>query len=75
MPLEATLLLFLGTPQSTIPRDVSLDVNLSPKRLILKITHPLKNIHIQGFKTTKNGCPYGYFKAAFKLEHDTIILK
>ncbi|XP_051722649.1 uncharacterized protein LOC127497907 isoform X1 [Ctenopharyngodon idella] len=47
MPLEATLLLFLGTPQSTIPRDVSLDVNLSPKRLILKITHPLKNILIQ----------------------------
>ncbi|XP_016110069.1 uncharacterized protein [Sinocyclocheilus grahami] len=52
MPLEATLLLFLGTPQSIIPRDVSLDVNLSPKRLILKITHPLKTIHIQGFKTT-----------------------
>ncbi|XP_073705892.1 uncharacterized protein [Garra rufa] len=47
MPLEATLLLFLGTPQSTIPRDVSLDVNLSPKRLILKIIHPLKNILIQ----------------------------
>ncbi|XP_016358795.1 apolipophorins-like [Sinocyclocheilus anshuiensis] len=47
MPLEATLLLFLGTPQSTIPRHVSLDVNLSPKRLILKITHPLKTIHIQ----------------------------
>ncbi|KAF4116813.1 hypothetical protein G5714_001366 [Onychostoma macrolepis] len=46
-PLEATLLLFLGTPQSTIPRDMSLDVNLSPKRLILKITHPLKNILIQ----------------------------
>ncbi|XP_073779106.1 uncharacterized protein si:dkeyp-106c3.1 isoform X4 [Danio rerio] len=47
MPLEATLLLFIGTPQSTIHRDVSLDVNLTPKRLILKITHPLKAILIQ----------------------------
>ncbi|XP_043117620.1 uncharacterized protein LOC122360826 [Puntigrus tetrazona] len=47
MPLEATLLLFLGTPQSTIPRDVSLDFNLSPKRLILKITHPLKTVLVQ----------------------------
>ncbi|XP_065125287.1 uncharacterized protein [Paramisgurnus dabryanus] len=48
MPLEVTLLLFLGTPQSTIPRDVSLDLNLTPKKLILKLIHPLKNILIQG---------------------------
>ncbi|TRY85495.1 hypothetical protein DNTS_015852 [Danionella cerebrum] len=47
IPLEARLLLFLGTPQSTIARDVSLDINLSPKRLFLKITHPLKSILIQ----------------------------
>lgn len=52
MPLEATLLLFLGTPQSTFPRDVSLDLNFNPRKLILKITHPLKTILIQGFKRT-----------------------
>lgn len=72
MPLEATLLLFLGTPQSTIPRDVSLDVNLSPKRLLLKIIHPLKNILIQGFKPLQKWISYGYLKAAFTQEHDTI---
>lgn len=49
MPQEATLLLFLGTPQSTFPRDVSLDLNFNQKKLILKIIHPLKNILIQGF--------------------------
>ncbi|XP_057190895.1 apolipophorins-like isoform X2 [Triplophysa rosa] len=48
MPQEATLLLFLGTPQSTFPRDVSLDLNFNPKKMILKITHPLKTILIQG---------------------------
>ncbi|XP_037400850.1 uncharacterized protein LOC108437497 isoform X3 [Pygocentrus nattereri] len=55
MPLEANLLLFLGTPQSTIPRDVSLDFSLSPRRLMVKMTHPLKSILIQGQLDEVNG--------------------
>ncbi|XP_072544439.1 uncharacterized protein [Salminus brasiliensis] len=55
MPLEANLLIFLGTPQSAIPRDVSLDLSLSPRRLILKITHPLKTLLIQGLLDEVNG--------------------
>ncbi|KAG7456895.1 hypothetical protein MATL_G00240760 [Megalops atlanticus] len=50
IPLEASLHLFLGTPQSTVPRDVALDLsfNLVTQRFALKVTHPLKSIHIQG---------------------------
>ncbi|KAK3567891.1 hypothetical protein QTP86_027307 [Hemibagrus guttatus] len=55
IPREANLLIFLGTPQSTIPRDISLDFNLSPQRLILKIVHPLKSILIQGQFDELNG--------------------
>ncbi|KAB5579798.1 hypothetical protein PHYPO_G00199100 [Pangasianodon hypophthalmus] len=55
IPREANLLIFLGTPQSTIPRDVSLDFSLSPQRLILKIVHPLKTILIQGQFDEQNG--------------------
>ncbi|ROJ13809.1 hypothetical protein DPX16_19684 [Anabarilius grahami] len=69
MPLEATLLLFLGTPQSTIPRDVSLDVNLSPKKLILKITHPLKNIliQVQLERSLEDGLRHYSIDAGFRL--------
>ncbi|KAM7379044.1 hypothetical protein PAMP_004619 [Pampus punctatissimus] len=35
-------------PQSSIPRDMSLDLAFNPHRLLLKITHPLKTIVIQG---------------------------
>ncbi|XP_049338919.1 uncharacterized protein LOC103023384 isoform X1 [Astyanax mexicanus] len=55
MPLEANLLIFLGTPQSTIPRDVSLDLSFSPRRLVLKIVHPLKTLLIQGLLDELNG--------------------
>ncbi|TSS97525.1 Vitellogenin [Bagarius yarrelli] len=41
------LLIFLGTPQSTVPRDMSLDFSLNPRRLVLKIVHPLKSILFQ----------------------------
>ncbi|KAM3605075.1 uncharacterized protein V6R79_020226 [Siganus canaliculatus] len=47
-PREASLHLLLATPQSSIPRDMSLDLSFSPRRLLLRITHPLKTIHIQG---------------------------
>ncbi|XP_058251674.1 apolipophorins isoform X3 [Hemibagrus wyckioides] len=55
IPREANLLIFLGTPQSTIPRDISLDFNLNPQRLILKIVHPQKSILIQGQFDEVNG--------------------
>ncbi|XP_076828214.1 apolipophorins [Brachyhypopomus gauderio] len=55
IPLEANLLIFLGTPQSSIPRDVSVDFSFSPHRLNLKMTHPLKTILIQGQLTELNG--------------------
>ncbi|XP_029380588.1 apolipophorins [Echeneis naucrates] len=48
LPREASVHLLLATPQSSIPRDMSLDLAYNPHRLLLRITHPLKTIHIQG---------------------------
>ncbi|XP_032387729.1 apolipophorins [Etheostoma spectabile] len=48
LPREASIHLLLATPQSSIPRDMSVDLTFSPHRLLLRITHPLKTIHIQG---------------------------
>lgn len=48
LPREASIHLLLATPQSTIPRDMSLDVNVNPRKLLLRITHPLKTILVQG---------------------------
>ncbi|XP_070774929.1 uncharacterized protein [Enoplosus armatus] len=47
-PREASIHLLLATPQSSIPRDMSLDLTFNPQRLLLRISHPLKTIHIQG---------------------------
>ncbi|CAJ1071926.1 uncharacterized protein LOC122887130 [Xyrichtys novacula] len=47
-PREASLHLLLATPQSTIPRDMSLDLTFNPRRLLLRLTHPLKTVLIQG---------------------------
>lgn len=48
LPREASIHLLLATPQSSIPRDMSLDLAFNPHRLLLRITHPLKTILIQG---------------------------
>ncbi|CAB1444060.1 unnamed protein product [Pleuronectes platessa] len=48
LPREASIHLLLATPQSSIPRDMSVDLAFNPHRLLLRITHPLKTIHIQG---------------------------
>ncbi|XP_059200428.1 apolipophorins [Centropristis striata] len=48
LPREASIHLLLATPQSSIPRDMSLDLTFNPHRLLLRIIHPLKTIHIQG---------------------------
>ncbi|XP_044075986.1 uncharacterized protein LOC122887130 [Siniperca chuatsi] len=48
LPREASIHLLLATPQSSIPRDMSLDLTFNPHRLLLRISHPLKTIHIQG---------------------------
>ncbi|KAK5918982.1 hypothetical protein CgunFtcFv8_022916 [Champsocephalus gunnari] len=48
LPREASIHFLLATPQSSIPRDMSLDLTFNPHRLLLRITHPLKTIHIQG---------------------------
>ncbi|XP_074545635.1 uncharacterized protein LOC141804879 [Halichoeres trimaculatus] len=47
-PREASLHLLLATPQSSIPRDMSLDLAFNPHRLLLRLTHPLKTILVQG---------------------------
>lgn len=48
LPREASIHLLLATPQSTIPRDMSLDVNVNPRKLLLRMSHPLKTILVQG---------------------------
>ncbi|KAM7401003.1 hypothetical protein PAMA_005280 [Pampus argenteus] len=48
IPREASIHLLLATPQSSIPRDMSLDLAFNPHRVLLRITHPLKTILIQG---------------------------
>ncbi|XP_031416008.1 uncharacterized protein LOC116218434 isoform X3 [Clupea harengus] len=48
LPHEVHLLLSLRMPQSSVPRDIGLEFLLSHQRLLLKITHPQKNILIQG---------------------------
>ncbi|CAI5641741.1 unnamed protein product [Oreochromis niloticus] len=59
LPREASIHLLLATPQSSIPRDMSLDLAFSPRRLLLKIIHPLKSIHLHGQleqeRNTKSG--------------------
>ncbi|KAK7945812.1 hypothetical protein WMY93_001540 [Mugilogobius chulae] len=47
-PREASLHLLLATPQSSVPRDMSLDLAFSPHRLLLRFSHPQKTIIIQG---------------------------
>ncbi|XP_037314999.2 uncharacterized protein LOC119209652 [Pungitius pungitius] len=48
LPKEASIHLLLATPQSSIPRDMSVDLTFNPHRLLLRITHPLKIIQLQG---------------------------
>uniref|UniRef100_A0A7N6A2B4 Vitellogenin domain-containing protein n=1 Tax=Anabas testudineus TaxID=64144 RepID=A0A7N6A2B4_ANATE len=48
LPREASIHLLLATPQSSIARDMSLDLAFNHQRLLLRITHPLKTIHVQG---------------------------
>ncbi|XP_030220560.1 uncharacterized protein LOC115549482 [Gadus morhua] len=48
LPREASLHLLLATPQSSIPRDMSLDLVVQPQRMLLKFSHPLKTIHMKG---------------------------
>ncbi|XP_035391907.1 uncharacterized protein LOC113570078 [Electrophorus electricus] len=73
LPLETNLLIFFGTPQSTIPRDVSLDFSVSPQRLNLKITHPLKTILIQGQINELNGLCTG--RAELRIDDSYYYLK
>ncbi|XP_037837860.1 uncharacterized protein LOC108248532 [Kryptolebias marmoratus] len=55
LPREASIHLLLATPQSSIPRDMSLDLAFNSHRVLLRITHPLKTILIQGqFEQEKN---------------------
>ncbi|CAK6952249.1 uncharacterized protein LOC121908222 isoform X2 [Scomber scombrus] len=55
LPREASIHLLLATPQSSIPRDMSLDLAFNPHRLLLRITHPMKTILIQGqFEQERN---------------------
>ncbi|XP_054888648.1 uncharacterized protein LOC129361674 [Poeciliopsis prolifica] len=48
LPREASIHLLLATPQSSIPRDMSLDLAFSSHRVLFRIKHPLKTIILQG---------------------------
>ena len=52
LPREASLHLLLATPQSSIPRDMSLDLVLQAQRMLLKVSHPLKTILLKGQSQT-----------------------
>ncbi|XP_024908126.1 uncharacterized protein LOC112486278 [Cynoglossus semilaevis] len=58
-PREASIHLLLATPQSSISRDMSLDLAFNPSRFLLRISSPLKTIHVQGHleqeRNTKSG--------------------
>ncbi|XP_023821135.2 uncharacterized protein LOC101165344 isoform X4 [Oryzias latipes] len=47
-PRDASIHLLLATPQSSIPRDMSVDLVINSHRVLLRVTHPLKTIQIQG---------------------------
>ncbi|XP_061654143.1 uncharacterized protein LOC133489262 isoform X2 [Phyllopteryx taeniolatus] len=47
-PKEASIHLLLATPKSSIPRDMSLDLAFNPRRFLLRLSHPLKSILVQG---------------------------
>ncbi|XP_061550368.1 vitellogenin-like [Phycodurus eques] len=47
-PKEASIHLLLATPKSSIPRDMSLDLAFNPRIFLLRLSHPLKSILIQG---------------------------
>ncbi|XP_061695033.1 uncharacterized protein LOC133510744 isoform X2 [Syngnathoides biaculeatus] len=47
-PSEASVHFLLATPKSSIPRDMSLDLAFNPHRFLLRVSHPLKSILLQG---------------------------
>ncbi|RVE61387.1 hypothetical protein OJAV_G00170560 [Oryzias javanicus] len=48
LPRDASIHLLVATPQSSVPRDMSVDLVINPHRVLLRVTHPLKTIQIQG---------------------------
>ncbi|XP_061925266.1 uncharacterized protein LOC133664564 isoform X2 [Entelurus aequoreus] len=48
LPREASIHLLLATPKSSIPRDMSLDLAFNPRRFLVRVSHPLKSILMQG---------------------------
>lgn len=58
-PKEATARLFMGTPQSEVPRDVAVDVSYSllRGRCRLKLLHPRRKMELDGEDTLLGQCP------------------
>nr|XP_057943014.1 uncharacterized protein LOC131138235 isoform X3 [Doryrhamphus excisus] len=48
LPRDASIHLLLATPKSSFPRDMSLDLAFSPRTVLLRVSHPLKSILMQG---------------------------
>ncbi|XP_054625428.1 uncharacterized protein LOC129177877 [Dunckerocampus dactyliophorus] len=48
LPRDASIHLLLATPKSSMPRDMSLDLAFNPRRFLLRVSHPLKSILMQG---------------------------
>ncbi|MEQ2190447.1 hypothetical protein XENOCAPTIV_018800 [Xenoophorus captivus] len=62
LPREASFHLLLATPQSSIPRDMSLDLAFSSHRVLLRIKHPLKAILLQGQAQRKSETSKGFLR-------------
>ncbi|KAB1263652.1 uncharacterized protein Cadr_000024167 [Camelus dromedarius] len=64
LPQEASAHLFMGTPESEVPRDVGVDVSYSwPQRKFrLKLLHPKKKIELDGKMETLQSARLGYLE-------------
>lgn len=61
LPLEASAHLFMGTPESDVPRDVGVDVSYSAPqgKFRLKLQHPRKKVQLDGNKGSRRGHQWG----------------
>lgn len=62
LPREVSIHFLLATPQSSIPRDMSLDLAFNSHRVLLRIRHPLKTIILQGWVQKKSKTDKGFLR-------------
>eukprot|EP00071_Canis_lupus_P042824 XP_022276381.1 apolipophorins-like [Canis lupus familiaris] len=64
LPLEASAHLFMGTPESDVPRDVGVDVSYSAPqgKFRLKLQHPRKKVQLDGKIETLQSTRVGHLE-------------